>query len=39
MSWDKIELKRQRIFRSNQDISETTSKPKIVCTYEYEVKL
>ena len=39
MSLYKIELKRQRIFRINQDISETTSKPKIVCTYEYEVKL
>lgn len=39
MSLYKIELKRQRIFRINQDINETISKPKIVCTYEYEVKI
>ena len=38
MSLNKVELKRQKIFRINQDINEMISKPKIVCVYEYEIK-
>ena len=38
MNLYKIELKRQKIFRINQDINEIVSKPKIVCVYEYEIK-
>lgn len=38
MNLYKIELKRQKIFRINQDLNEIVSKTKIVCVYEYEVK-
>lgn len=38
MNLYKVELKRQKIFRINQDINEIISKPKIVCVYEYEIK-
>lgn len=33
-----IRIKKQKIFRVNQDIDEINSKTKIVCLYEYELK-
>lgn len=34
----KVDLKRQRVFRINQDINEIKNQTKIVCVYEYEAK-
>lgn len=32
-----LKLKKQKVFRINQDIDEITNKTKIVCVYEYEL--
>jgi len=37
MSKLKLELKKQRLFRINQEIDELNIKTKIICVYEYEV--
>lgn len=37
MSKLKLEPKKQKLFRINQEISEMDVKTKIVCVYEYEV--
>lgn len=37
MSMYDVKLKRQKVFRINQDIDEITNKTKIVCVYEYEL--
>ena len=34
----KLDLKRQKVFRINQDIDEINNQTKIVCVYEYEAK-
>ena len=39
MSRFNFELKRQKLFRMNQEIDEINSQIKIVCAYEYELKL
>lgn len=36
MSKQKLELKKQKLFRINQEIDEMKSKTKIICVYEYE---
>ena len=33
-----LRIKKQKIFRINQDINEIENKVKIVCVYEYELK-
>ena len=33
-----LRIKKQKIFRINQDINEVDNKVKIVCVYEYELK-
>ena len=33
----KLELKRQKVFRINQEINDIEAKTKIICVYEYEV--
>ena len=33
-----FKIKKQKVFRINQDIDEINNKTKIVCVYEYEVK-
>lgn len=38
MSQYELKIKKQKVFRINQDINDITSKTKIVCVYEYEVK-
>ena len=37
MSKIKLEPKRQKVFRINQEISQMEIKTKIVCVYEYDV--
>lgn len=37
MSQLKLEPKKQKLFRINQQINEIEVKTKIVCVYEYEV--
>ena len=37
MSKLKLEPKKQKLFRMNQELSETEIKTKIVCVYEYEI--
>ena len=37
MSKQKLELKKQKLFRINQEIDEIKVKTKIICVYEYEV--
>ena len=32
----KLEHKKQKLFRMNQEITETKVKTKIICVYEYE---
>ena len=39
MSKFSFELKRQKLFRMNQELDEINSKIKIVCVYEYDLKL
>lgn len=39
MSQFHFELKRQKLFRMNQEIDEIHSKIKIICVYEYDLKL
>lgn len=34
----KLEPKKQKLFRINQEINEVDVKTKIVCVYEYEMK-
>lgn len=36
MSKQKLELKKQKLFRINQEIDEMEAKTKIICVYEYE---
>ena len=36
MSRLKLELKKQKLFRINQEINELQVKTKIICVYEYE---
>ena len=38
MSMYTLKLKKQKVFRINQDIDQINNKTKIVCAYEYEVK-
>ena len=38
MSQYELNVKRQKIFRINQDVDDIHNKTKIICVYEYEVK-
>lgn len=38
MSMYTLKLKKQKVFRINQDIDQINNKTKIVCAYEYEIK-
>ena len=38
MSKLKLEPKKQKLFRINQELDEIKVKTKIVCVYEYELK-
>ena len=37
MSKLKLELKKQKLFRINQEIDQINIKTKIICVYEYEI--
>ena len=39
MSKSQIELKRQKLFRLNQEMDEIHRKNKIICVYEYDVRI